>query len=89
MAITRSPIGSSGSLPSAVPPTPSPQLLARIRSEYLEMPGLRLTVLQARRLWCIDILTCTAALTALEASGFLDKTRDGAYVLASAERRTA
>jgi hypothetical protein len=74
--------------PSIVPP-PSAQLLTRIRSEYGEMPGLRLTVLQARRLWGIDILTCSAALKTLEAAGFLACTRDGAYVLASAERRTA
>lgn len=72
--------------PQSAPP---PQLLNRIRSEYGEMPGLRLTLLQARRLWGLDILTCSAALAALEAAGFLARTRDGAYVLASAERRTA
>jgi hypothetical protein len=76
------------SVSSSIVP-PSTPLLARIRSEYAEMPGLRLTVLQARRLWGIDILTCSAALTALEAAGFLARTRDDAYVLASAERRTA
>jgi hypothetical protein len=74
--------------PSMVAP-PSAQLLTRIRSEYGEMPGLRLTILQARRLWGTDILTCAAALQALEAAGFLACTRDGAYVLAGAERRTA
>lgn len=67
----------------------SPQLLARIRSEYREMPGLRLTLLQARRLWGLDVLTCSAALTALETAGFLCTTRDGAYVLADADRMTA
>jgi len=34
-------------------------------------------------------MTCSAALTALEASGFLSTTRDGAFVLADAERMTA
>jgi hypothetical protein len=53
------------------------------------MPGLRLTTLQARRLWDLDILTCSAALSSLTASGFLSTTRDGAYVLANAERATA
>ena len=67
----------------------TPQLLTRIRAEYREMPGLRLTLLQARRLWGVDIMTCSAALTALEASGFLSTTRDGAFVLADAERMTA
>ena len=75
--------------PSNMPPSPPTHLLARIRSEYHEMPGLRLTLLQARRLWGIDILTCSTALSALEAAGFLARTRDGAYVLASADRRTA
>ena len=55
----------------------TPQLLTRIRAEYREMPGLRLTLLQARRLWGVDIMTCSAALTTLEASGFLSSTRDG------------
>lgn len=68
---------------------PSPHLLTRIRAEYREMPGLRLTLLQARRLWGIDILTCSAALAALEATGFLMTTRDGAYVLADASRMSA
>jgi hypothetical protein len=88
MASTRPAIPAS---PSAnVPaPSPSPQLVARMRSEYLEMPGLRLTVLQARRLWAIDAVTCAAALNALQAEGFLARTRDGAYVLSTMERRTA
>jgi hypothetical protein len=81
-----------GSLGSATPPSahaaPS-QLLTRIRSEYREMPGLRLTALQARRLWGLDILTCASALGALEGSGFLRRTREGAYVLRDAERMTA
>jgi hypothetical protein len=86
MAITRPVM----SVPSPnTPPSPPSHLLARIRSEYLEMPGLRLTMLQARRLWGIDILMCSAALSALEAAGFLSRTRDGAYVLSTADRRTA
>ena len=67
----------------------TPQLLTRIRAEYREMPGLRLTLLQARRLWGVDIMTCSAALTTLEASGFLSSTRDGAFVLADAGYMTA
>jgi hypothetical protein len=67
----------------------TPQLLTRIRAEYREMPGLRLTLLQARRLWGVDVMTCSAALAALEAAGFLSTTRDGAFVLADAGRMTA
>ena len=39
-----------------MPPLESP--VARIRSEYREMPGLRLTCAQATRLWQVDPLTC-------------------------------
>jgi hypothetical protein len=52
----------------------------RIRGEYNEMPGLRLTPAQARRLWDIDAPTCQAALDDLTHSGFLTCTRDGAFV---------
>jgi hypothetical protein len=85
-------ISSSPISPATPPFTTSaltPQLLTRIRAEYREMPGLRLTLLQARRLWGVDIMTCSAALTTLEASGFLASTRDGAFVLADAGRMTA
>jgi hypothetical protein len=68
---------------------PSAQLLARIKSEFTEMPGLRLTLLQARRLFGLDIVTCTSALAALQASGFLTTTRDGAFVMTKADRMSA
>jgi hypothetical protein len=87
MAIGRSVVSSPPvSPPVAVPPAP---LLARIRAEFHEMPGLRLTLLQARRLFALDIVTCSAALAALEAAGFLATTRDGAYVMAAKGRMTA
>ena len=79
----------SPATPPVTPQALTPQLLTRIRAEYREMPGLRLTLLQARRLWAVDIMTCSAALAALEASGFLATTRDGAFVLADATRMTA
>jgi hypothetical protein len=59
---------------------PSDALVARIRGEYREMPGLRLTVAQACRLWQLDAPTCTAVMEALVAQGFLVRTRDGACV---------
>ena len=68
-------------------PALTPQLLTRIRAEYREMPGLRLTLAQARRLLGLDMLTCTVALAMLEAAGFLATTRDGAFVLAEAGGR--
>jgi hypothetical protein len=52
----------------------------RIRGEFLEMPGLRLTVEQARRLWRLDETACDAVLGALVDARFLARTRDGAFI---------
>jgi hypothetical protein len=56
-------------------------VLRRIRGEFLEMPGLRLTAQQARRLWRLDERSCDAILWALVQARFLVRTRDGAFVL--------
>jgi Fic family protein len=55
--------------------------LRRVRAEFLEMPGLKLTLSQAQRLWGMDRSTCEALIEELMASRFLAKTRDGAVVL--------
>lgn len=52
-------------------------LLRRIRSEFLEMPGLRLTLWQASRLWGVDAETCQRVVALLTAEGFLRRTPDG------------
>ena len=57
-------------------------LLTRIRGEFLEMPGLRLTSAQAARLWAVDRRTSDWILDGLTAAGFL-RNREGAYLLAS------
>ena len=67
---------------TATAPGLTPQLLTRIRGQYREMPGLRLTLQQARRLLGLDTMTCAAALAVLERAGFLATTRDGRFVLA-------
>ena len=59
------------------------QFLLRIRGEYLEMPGLRLTHAQARRLWELDELTCAELLDALTKENFLYLRTDGTYARAS------
>jgi Fic family protein len=51
----------------------------RIRGEFLEMPGLHLTLEQAARLWHMDAATCAVALRRLVAERFLVRTRSGAY----------
>ena len=56
-------------------------VVLRIRGEFLEMPGLRLTAQQARRLWRLDERSCEAVLGALVQARFLVRTRDGAFVL--------
>lgn len=56
----------------------------RIRSEFLEMPGLRLTTAQAARLWAVDRETSERILNGLTAGGFLFKTKNGAYLRATA-----
>jgi hypothetical protein len=57
-------------------------LVRRIESEYHEMPGLKLTEAQARRLWGMDALTCHVVLVTLMQKRFLRKTADGMYVRA-------
>ena len=56
------------------------EVVRRIRGEFLEMPGLRLTEQQARRMWCLDETACEAVLGALVDARFLAKTRDGAFI---------
>jgi DNA-binding IclR family transcriptional regulator len=58
-------------------------ILDRIRGEFREMPGLALTVEQARRLWSLDAPTCHEALAYLVETGFLSLKPNGAYARAS------
>ena len=54
-------------------------MLRRIRGEYLEMPGLRLTRQQAQRLWGLDEPTCAQLLDSLAEAKFLHRKDDGTY----------
>jgi hypothetical protein len=69
---------------SARQPDIAEKWLARIRGEYLEMPGLSLTAVQAQRLWGLDGEACGLLLESLLESGFLRRTTQGVYVRASA-----
>jgi DNA-binding IclR family transcriptional regulator len=62
-------------------------LIARVRGEYSEMPGLRLTCAQACRLWHMHVSTCEELLKQLVKEGFLCKTDKGAYIAAPTIRR--
>jgi hypothetical protein len=63
-------------------------LCTRIIGEYLEMPGLNVTIRQACRLWNIDRPQCVRLLDMLVGSGFLWKSGER-YVRADCGRRAA
>ena len=64
-----------------MPPSATPtDLLTRIRGEFQEMPGLKLTIAQACRLWQLEVHTCEALLDALVEQRFLAQTVNGAFV---------
>ena len=58
-------------------------LLCRIRAEYLEMPGLRLTAAQARCLFGLDAETGDAVPAVLVDAKFLSQTHNGMFAMAS------
>ena len=62
-------------------------IVARVRGEYSEMPGLQLTCAQACRLWDMHVSTCKQLLEQLVQEGFLCKTDKGAYIAAPTIRR--
>ena len=68
--------------PVAVPASRVSDLVALIRSEYEEMPGLRLTRAQVQRLWLLDPAACDNVLRALVDAGYLRLTAGG-YVRGS------
>ena len=57
------------------------RLVRRLQSEFLEMPGLKLTHAQACRLWSLDPASCAYVLENLVKSKFLFRTGDGAFCL--------
>jgi Fic family protein len=59
--------------------TLSTALIERIKAEYMEMPGLRLTTAQAARLWNLSVRTSERVLAALVERRFLIRDTRGAY----------
>ena len=59
------------------------EILERIRSEYLEMPGLRLKSEQLQRLCGVDRTICEQVLKVLVDMNFLARKPDGAYARAT------
>ncbi len=52
----------------------------RIQIEFIEMPGLKLTLSQIARLCGLPREVCEQAVSLLVEAGFLASTRDGAYL---------
>jgi hypothetical protein len=57
-------------------------VIQRVRGEFNEMPGLRLTPEQAARLWGLDPRSCSEVLRVLVSSSFL-RWSDGFVVRAA------
>jgi hypothetical protein len=73
---------------STAPHSSEGHLVARIEAEFREMPGLRLTLGQASRLFDIDLNRCERILVALVRAGRL-ATDGQAFVIAQSGRRSA
>jgi hypothetical protein len=67
----------------------SEDLARRIRNEYLEMPGLSLTLRQAQRMWQLHPSECEHLLDGLVESGFLARSTGGTFVRAGSGRSGA
>jgi hypothetical protein len=58
---------------------PYRKLVQRLREEFEDTPGLRLTVDEASRFWALDELTCELVLTELAIQGFLARGVDDRF----------
>ena len=63
---------------------PHDTLLTRLRAEYLEMPGMRLTLAQAQRVCGVERALCQTVLDALVDERFLCVKSNGAYTRVTA-----
>jgi hypothetical protein len=58
-------------------------LVARVRAEFNEMPGLRLTAEQAQRLWGVEPAICESVIDALVRTSFLRRAQGGTIMRAA------
>lgn len=65
------------------------EALSRIEMEYVEMPGLKLTVAQVHRLCNLPQDVCVSALDVLTREGFLCQMSNGAFLRQSSGGRRA
>jgi hypothetical protein len=66
-----------------------PQTIERIRSEFLEMPGLRLTSEQIHRLCGVERGACAEILGVLVRDRFLRMNPDGTYTRLSEDHHAS
>jgi len=59
---------------------PYSSVVDRVRSEFIEMPGLELTLPQAVRLWSLGMDDCRSVIDALVEAGFLRWTVRGTVI---------
>ena len=62
--------------------------LRRLWNEYVDLPGLRLTLEQIERLMNVDAATCESVLAAMVELGLLRKAADGTYARAAVRHRS-
>ena len=62
------------------------QVLDRIRHEFAALPGLRLSPVQAARLWGLDEATTLALLDRLVIDGYLVRLPDGVLIRSTVVR---
>ena len=67
----------------AAPANVSERLVRQIRAEYLEMPGLCLSIQQAQRLWALEPRVCAALLKSLIDARFLRRNERGLFLLST------
>jgi hypothetical protein len=81
-ALSPAPRPAATSVANGVPLAPFSfeDLVERVRAEFIEQPGLRLTEAQAARLWHLDEATCTRVLSALTDNAFLRRGVDGRFI---------
>jgi hypothetical protein len=64
---------------STIDTVPYRQAFERIRAEYAEMPGMRLTAAQVKRLSGVGLAVCRQVLDDLVRARFLEARPDGSY----------
>ena len=77
------PVSRPGLLEAAADAIVDARLAQRVQGEFTEMPGMRLTIGQAARLFGLTVRIAEAVLDELSQASFLRRSCDGKYALAA------